>query len=154
MAIDPQDIEWLLQRDGAEPGIWLMTVEGPEVGTPFRIARNTQDITSRGMTFEAGWFDLEDESDSSDMPQPRLTVPNVEREIGLIVEETSQLTIHFEMVRPSDPDRVVMAWRMMKLRRATVDPLSVTGTISAASFENEPYAPLRISPSDFPGLYR
>ena len=153
------DIAWLMQRSGAEPGIWLLTVEGPELAGKLYFARNPKPVVSVrnnvAITFGASWFEFEEPGDGDDVPVAKITLPNVDREIGLALEEArSGLTLHFELVREGDPNRVVMAWRMMQLRKAKVDPLVVTGELCAARFEDEPYAPFRVTPAAFPGLYR
>lgn len=148
------DLEWLLTRDGAEPGLYLATITGPEVPGAIRLVRNTEDIVSRGQTYSKAWFDVSLPNDGSEMPRATMEMPNVDREIGLLLMEMSSgLTITIELVRASALDTVLEAWRMMKLRVATISTLSVTGELSAATYETEPYGYLRMGPADFPGLW-
>jgi hypothetical protein len=155
MSLNPADIQWLMQRQADEPGIWLMTIEGPELGGKLYFARSPKPVTSRGQVYQDSWFEFEEPGDADALPEARISLPNVDRVVGLALEEAhSTLTLHFELIRDSDPDRVVMAWRMLELKDANADPLMVTGTLCAARFDDEPYAPLRVTPSTFPGLYQ
>jgi hypothetical protein len=150
MTISSEALAWMMQKDQPEPGIWLVTVNGL-----LRFAIDKKPVTSRGEIFKEGYIIFEEPGDSEDIPVCKVTVPNVDREIGLFLEDaTSGLTLLFELVRDGSPDQVVWAWRNMRLKNANIDPLMITGELSAASFEDEPYAPLRITPSAFPGLYR
>lgn len=153
--LNAADTAWLMQRNSAEPGVWLMTIEGPELGGKLYFARHPIAITSRGQVYQESWFEFEEPGDDEAMPEARISLPNVDRVVGLALEEArSSLTLHFELIRESEPDRVVMAWRMLELKDANADWLMVTGTLSAARFDDEPYAPLRVTPSTFPGLYQ
>jgi hypothetical protein len=152
--LSPADIEWLLQRRADEPGIWLMTVDGPELDGARYFALNKVPVTSRGTVFEPGGFDFSEPGDNEEIPEARISVPNIDRAIGHALQEArSGLTFSFELVRENDPDRVVMSWRQLELRNAKIDHLAVTGNLSAANYQDEPYKPLKISQSKFPGLY-
>jgi hypothetical protein len=155
MAINQSDIPWLLQRDGAEPGIWLATITGWDGGAAERLARNTEDITSRGQVFKAAGFGVSLPADSDTEPRAGYSVPNIDREPGLaLIENNAPLTVSYEMVRPSNPDVVVFAARALKMRTGNITPLEVTGELSAAQYDNEPYINLIVSPDAFPGLAR
>jgi hypothetical protein len=150
----PDDVKWLLQRNGAEPGIWLLTIESLELGTAFLLARNTENVTSRGNIYSRAWFDLEEPNDTDEEPVVKLSIPNVDREVGLAVLETSsEILATFELVRPSDPDRVVQAYRGLILRRVIVNKIVVQGELSVTDHDTEPCFNVKIGPRDFPGLY-
>lgn len=154
MQLSAGDIERLYQRDRGEPGILLMTLEGLDMPSgAVRLARNGEDFVSRGQTFSAAWFDAQLPASIEEQPGAQITVPNVNREVGLaVLEMQSALRAHIELVWPSEPDRVVMAWRMLRLRVATIDPLVVTGTLSVARLDSEPYGSIRVTPANFPWL--
>jgi hypothetical protein len=149
------DLEWLYQRQGAEPGICLATITGPEFPGVTRLARNTEDITSRGNVYKAAWFDVVEPSDNDEQPVTRFTVPNVDGEVGhALLEAGSGLVVHFEWVRPADYDHVIDNLRSLKLRNCRIDALEVSGELSPVQYDTEPYIFTRVSPSAFPGLYR
>jgi hypothetical protein len=153
-ALTPSDMEWLLARNSGEPGIWLLTIDGPELGGVLRYARNTTDIVSRGLLFQRSWWDRDEAADTTELPRYRIQFPNVMRDIGLALEEMSSgLTFSFELVRQSDLDRPLVSHRAWRLESVTIDPLVISGELRTARFENEPYAPLAIVPSKFPGLF-
>lgn len=155
MAVSQSDIPWLLQRDGAEPGIWLVTISGWDGGATERLARNSENITSRGQVFNAAWFDISLPSDSDGEPRAGFSVPNVNREPGLLlIENNAPLTATYELVRASAPDIVVYSARALKMRTGNITPLEVTGELAAVQYDNEPYINLIVSPDAFPGLAR
>ena len=155
MTLTTDQIEWALQRNGGEAGIWLATIFGPEMPEGLRIARNTEDVTSRGLVYTRAWFEIGLPSDTDDQPSATISIPNVNRVPGLaLLEGSGGLTVNFELVRPSDFDDVVMSYRMLNLRVATINALSVDAQLSAARLDDEPYGWGRVSPSAFPGLWR
>jgi hypothetical protein len=155
MALTQQEIDWANQRYGGEAGIWLMTLFGPERPGGLRFARNTEDVTSRGLVYAKSWFEFSRPTDGDDQSFASVSVPNVDREIGLILLEGSHgLTANFELVRPSDYDKVVESHRMLKVRVATINALSVELRLSSARLDEEPYGWVRVSPALFPGLWR
>lgn len=153
-ALSAADLEWIYQHDGAEPALCLATITGPELGV-VRLVRNTEDVTSRGDLFKAAWFEVEEPADSDDQPVTRFVVPNADRLVGLhLSEAASGLVVHFEWVRASAPDEVKYNLRALKLRVAAITALTVEGELSPVQYDTEPYIYRRVSPSDFPGLYR
>lgn len=154
MTLSAANLEWLYARDGAEPFICLAVITGPELGT-IRLARNTEDVVSRGDVFSASWFDITEPTDTDEQPRTGFMIPNIDRQVGLhLMEAKSGLVVHFEFVRASAPDTVLYALRQLKLRVATITPITVEGELTPVDYGTEPYVPLRISPSAFPGLYR
>lgn len=148
------DAEWAIDRHGGEPGIWLVTLWGPEMAA-LRLARNTEDVVSNGETFAKSWWEVTLPGDTEDQPAAQMSVANINREVGLaLMEMTSGLTATFELVRPTDFDTIIKRYAQLQLRLATIDPLSVSGDLSAARHDTEPYIALRFSPRDFPGLHR
>ena len=153
-SLSASDLEWIYQRDGAEPALCLATITGPELGV-VRLVRNVEDVTSRGNVFKASWFDVEEPGDSDEQPVTRFVVPNPDRLVGLHLSEASSgLVVHFEWVRASLLDEVKFSLRALKLRVATITPLTVEGVLSPVQYDTEPYIYRRVSPADFTGLYR
>lgn len=145
----------LLKRDGEEPGIWLATLSGAELGGVIRLARNTEDFASRGQTYRAAIFEVSLPTDTESQPAASFEIPNVDREVGLaLVEMTETVSITFELVFPSHPDEPVERFAMLELVLAQIDPITVSGQLAAADLDNEPYISLRVTPAEFPGLWR
>jgi hypothetical protein len=138
-----------------ELGVWLLTLESTDLSAPQRFALASKDVTSRGLLYTASPVQFDEPGDDDGVPRAKITLPNVDREIGFALEENSNgLTAHFELVLPSNFDVVVQAWRMLDLKSVEINPLSVSGELSACSFEDEPYAALRVTQGLFPGFYR
>lgn len=152
--ISPNDIKWLLQRTGAEPGIYLLTAESLEWGEAIHYARSPNDVTSRGKVFLKSWFDITESDDTDGSPTVRILLPNVDREIGLLITETNtEINVTIELVRESAPDTVVQAYRRLVVRNIRSDKSAITGELSVISSSNEPCFNTKIAPRDFPGFY-
>jgi hypothetical protein len=154
MPLSGADIEGLLSREGGEAVIYLLTLTGADLpGGVERIARNSEDVTSNGNLFKAGWFDVTLPEESDQQPLVRLTVPNVNRLVGLaLIETTESLTVKVEAVWPSNWNAVFYAVDFLKLRFVTIDPLVVEGTLSVAQLDTEPYGAVRLVPAHFPWM--
>lgn len=168
MPLSPADNAWLLQREGAEPGIELLTLTGDMLISPehpdgiVRLCKYHSDVISRGNTFTVSDFEFSRPEESDQQPVAKLTVANVDRLIGLSLIEASMneaptviadgLTVLFEMVRPADFNAVIYAADKLKLRNVSIDPLIVEGGLSVAQLDKEPYGSLRMVPAHFPWL--
>ena len=153
--LTPDQKEWARQRYGAEPGLQLVTLYGEEMTDVVRLARNTEDIVSRGETFIKSWFDVVPPGDTDDQPQASLVLSNVDRRLGLAFQEVagSKIFASLELVRPSEPDVVVEAARRLQARLVQIDRNTVTLTLSAVRLDRETYGWIRVSPALFIGLW-
>ena len=154
MALLPAHVAELLKREGADPDIWLVTITGNQLGGAIRLARNPVAVVSRGLTFNAAYFQIDLPTDTENQPAARMTIPNIDRELGLALHDmTEGLTLTFEMIFASAPDVVVMRVAQLRLQTVSIDAMQITGLLSAARFDTEPYINLRVTPSAFPGLW-
>ena len=157
MALTPYAISVLLSREQTDPLIVLLTIEHPELGAPILVARNAvgNDITSLGRTFQAFPFDIELATDTDQAPQARLTIMNVDRRIGRAVRVIkTPATVHFECILASTPDSIEKSYRRFKLRNVRVNALEVSGTLSQFDGSREPWPYQRVTPSEFPAIFR
>lgn len=151
--VDPDDQAWAIQRLGAEPGIWLATIFGDDYLGVTRIANHEEDVVSRGETFQRGGFDLSLPSDNEEQPTAQMSVSNIDMAVGrAVLLIRKPISITFELVRPSNLDVPVKRVAMLKLRVATIDPITVVGQLSAARHDVEPYISVKFGPRDFPWL--
>lgn len=146
---------FFIDRYGAEALILLATITGEELGAPLYLARNDQDIVSRGNTFKKSWFEPTLPSDNDDQPSSNIKFPNADRQIGLaLMEMKKTIVVDLEFIDPNTPDVVLKSFRRLKLRSVTIDVLVVSGELMAATHDTEPYGSFRVGPKFFPGLFR
>ena len=154
MSLSAADLEWFHQMQGAEPGLWLLTLTGQDLPQgSLRMVRNSVDVTSRGNLFKAAWFEPSLPGSGDEVPRVTLSIPNVDGEIGQAVADISQpLGVTLELVRPTDFDRVIVRVARLKLRRAHFDALQVTGELSVADMGTEPLGFVRMTEWAFPWM--
>jgi hypothetical protein len=139
----------------SSPVAWLalltFTLPGRD---PLRIVNNTEDVMSRGNTFIASGFEfILPNDDGESMPQVKLTIPNVDRNIiEWIRGFPTAPTLMLEIVLSNAPNVVERSIDWMRLSNVTYDALQITGTlivedVLSAGFPSESYSPVR-----FPGL--
>jgi hypothetical protein len=147
-------VELLLTRWRDDVLIYLLTVTHPALPT-IRLARNNQNIISRGETFTAAPFDLKLGNDNDEFPSLSITLPNVDREIGRsLLAIQSGMEVAIEAVFASDPDDVWKRYARLELHDVTFGALVLQGTISHRRINHEPFPNRRIIPNKFFAYYR
>lgn len=133
----------------------LVTITHPDLASPVRVVRNTEDIVSRGQEFIALGFDLTLPDDREEtVPGMRLEIDNVDRRIVEAIRTiTSPAQVTTEVVLASQPDTVEAAFEGYTLRGTEYDALRVTGTLTLEDVLNEPFPVGLFTPSVAPGLF-
>lgn len=146
--------EQAIAQHNDDPFLVLLTIEHESIET-LRVARNNENIVSRGNTFYAYPFDPEQPGDSEESPQARITIANVNRVVGHALERCATApSCTFEIVLASDPDHVERAWAGMTFTNAAWDAFRLTVTLAYLGFSDEPFPKKRVTPIRFPGLYK
>lgn len=146
---------WSTVRFSTEAAILLVTIIHPELETQ-RLARNTDDVESRGETFRAAWFEVDWVNNDGNAPRCELSVPNVNyREIGQrYLYVRSRPKVILELVASGDPDVLIGSVRHLELQNVKPDPLFVTGTLAGKDHSTEPLGKIVVLPSNFSALFR
>jgi len=151
--LTPLQKTWLLAPSSSDPVLFLLTLSSPETGF-VRLVLNTADVTSRGETFRAAYFEIDWISDTDAPPRARLTIPNVNQEVGRIAARiTGNPEVLIEAVAASSPDDVIAAARRLELRGITLSALSVSGDLARRDWGTEQTGTIRVLPSNFPALF-
>lgn len=137
-----------------DPFIVLMTFSGAELTEPQYIARNREDVVSRGITFAAYPFQISLPSDDDQESQGKIAVANVSRRIGKALEALiTPPDVTIELVLASTPDTVERSWSGFSLSQAQWDAMKVQGTIQVLAYWDMPWPWLRVIPKYFPGMF-
>jgi hypothetical protein len=135
--------------------VWLvlLTITNPGAAT-IRVVNNTEDVVSRGATFQAFPFEIELPGEDPDSPSSaRLRIDNVDKRIVEAVRSiVSPPLITIEVVLASQPDTVEIAYSNLTMRSVEYDAESVRGELTFESIYSEPVT-LTITPNRFPGLF-
>lgn len=135
--------------------VWLvlLTISNASM-TTIRVVNNTEDIVSRGNTYQAFPFEIELPGEDPDSPSSaRLRIDNVDKRIVEAVRSIStppEVTI--EVILASQPDTVEISYANLTLRSVEYDVDSVRGELVFESIFSEPVT-LTITPNRFPGLF-
>lgn len=147
----------LVERNGVEPIIILATITHQSLATPIRLALNTpgHDILSNGDTYTATYFDVALVSDNEGPPVAKLRVPNVNRQVGALLDGiTDAPMIRFDVILASNPNQVERSFRQMKLKQASWDASMVEADLGQTDFADVPYPALAAIPALFPALFK
>lgn len=146
---------WATIRFSTEAAILLMTISHPEIETQ-RLARNTDDVESRGETYRAAWFEVDWVNNDGNVPRCEVSVPNVNyKEIGQkYMRLRSRPEVTLEVVSSGDTDKVIRRVSRLQLQNVRPDPIFVTGTLLGKDHTAEPLGKIVVLPGNFQGLYR
>ncbi len=142
------------QETGEITDCILVTITHPELPAPIRLNNIGANLVSRGETFLASFLQatIVDE-DPDRLPQAKLIVSNVKREMAAALEETLiPCTILLEIVRPSEPDYVEASMSGLELRNVNGNEMVIEGDLIPADIQEEPGIDYCYTPSYAPGL--
>lgn len=152
-ALSAAAIASLNAQQSGEVWLVLLTISNPGI-TTIRVVNNTEDIVSRGNTYQAFPFEIELPGQDPDTPaSARLRIDNVDKRIVEAVRSiTTPPQITIEVVLASQPDTVEIGYSNLTLRSVEYDVNSVRGELTFESIFSEPVT-LTITPNRFPGLF-
>lgn len=141
-------------QDTGDVILVLLTISHPSISPSIRVVNNTQQITSRGETYEPFPFEVTLPDQREDAPpSARLSIDNISREIGQAIRSiTSPAFLTIEVIRAADPDVVEKRWPNFTLRDVKWDWGKVSGDLRIDDFTTEPYPAGIFSPASFLGL--
>jgi len=136
--------------------IALLTIDHPDLDDPIRVSRDGVDTESRGDTYISFPFRIKLPSEEKDkMPQVKLEIDNVTREIVTVLRGlNSSPTVKLEIVVSSDPDQVEAGPYEYKLRNATYDAGTVSGTLKQPAIDEAPFPSHTFNPSTTAALFK
>jgi hypothetical protein len=144
-----------IRQHQTDPFLLLLTITHsiiPE-GSIYIVANN-ESIVSRGNTYIAYPFEIELPTDGEEAPTCKISIGNVDRRIGAVIEMLKDPpTVTIEVVLASTPDDVERAWSNFSLTDVTWDAMRMSGTIRQIAMHEEPWPGVIVAPNNFPGLF-
>jgi hypothetical protein len=144
---------WAQARASTEPAIALLTLYHPQMADLY-IARNNEDIVSRGNIFVKGWFEPNIISDGIGQPRAQISMPNINRTLGILLQRlVGPMQATIEVITPTHPDEPVYRAARLWMRGISVDPLTITGDLHRQDHDAESCGSIRVTPKRFPALF-
>lgn len=132
----------------------MLQITAPDIDGVIRVVRDSQDLVSRGHTYQRFPFDIEIPGEAEEAPPLiKLAIANADRRIVQAVRETvGPITVILEAVLASTPDTIEAGPFEFRLRNVDYDDNQVTGSLHFEDLMNEPYPGDSFTPALFPGL--
>lgn len=157
MPLSQEQVDAALSREGDDPWIALLDLLHPSMngGLPVRLARNpTENIVSNGNTYSRSWFEIELPSDDEQPAMCRISINNVDGEIGRVLETlTGPIECTIRVIIASDPDTYGREFLKFKLRNTQWDALVASGELSQATITNNRWPKYQVTPKYFRHLF-
>lgn len=136
-----------------EAWLQLVTIDHESIGAPIRLVCNTENVISRGETYQAFPFAIN--LPATDQMQVDLVVDNVTLELVDEVRSIdTPLTITLEVVLASAPDTVEAGPFSFESRSAEYDVRQMRLTLAYEPILNLPFPAYTYTPLDYPGLFQ
>lgn len=139
----------------SDVAVVLLEISHPDMPSPARVVRDTQDLVSGGNVFVATGFDFTFPDDGSSAPRASLVVDNVGRELMSWIEASRGgrgAEVRLMVVLRTTPDVIEADFRL-GLERIVVDQWKVSGELGYGNLLDLPAVAVRYDPSTAPGLF-
>lgn len=133
----------------------LLEITHPDMPSPARVVRDTQDLVSNGNVFLACGFDFTLPDDGVSTPRAALVVDNVGRELMSWIEASKGgrgAEVRLMVVLRATPD-VIEADYNLGLERIVVDQAKVNGDLGYGNLLDLPAVAVRYDPRTSPGNF-
>ena len=165
--LSPAALQARFSPDAGDSLIMLLTLDGPGIGAPIRLADGyTQRLSetadevvygvvsrSQSFMFLPMQITLPGEEDSA-APRFKITLHDVTRQLMPVIRSIpSAPTATLELVMMSTPDVVEASFPGFKLGSVNYNADSITADLSVESWAVEPFPAHTFSPAYFPGLF-
>jgi hypothetical protein len=150
-----------------DPPLVFLTLDHDDFLQPLRFVWDVVDYVLAGETYLGFPFEISLLSDSADAPRGKITVQNVDREIGEAVRGLSgPPSVTIEIYAASDFDLSVaprvalgtpaLVYRASHLyfRQVQVDVLTASGDLTSWDYVNQPWPSKFATQALLPGLFR
>lgn len=154
----------VFDQQTSEAFILLLTIDHPSFTQPIRVCSDPyEDLPDAGVR---GVVSQGDEylylpfsislpvQDIAGVARASLSVDNISREIVAAVRRAnSALSIKIEIVLASDVNAPEVTINDFRLERVSYDAYTVSGDLTMAYYDLEPFPSRRFTPSDFVGMF-
>lgn len=145
----------------------FLTISHPSLSDDIRIVVDRKDFMLGGKKYLAAPVEIDILTDDDRPPRGRITLQNVDRQIGEAVRRMTnspqlriQLLSSIDFDLTADPrtpigtPAVEYEADYLRLRNVSVDPMQITAEIMSFDYSQEPWPEIRATKSRLPGLFR
>jgi len=146
---------YLLAERMDDPAILLATITHDDWGAPVQLARNTENVQSRGTTFTRTWFAVDLPTDNDQIPKSQFSMPNIDPTIGQKLKQCiNPPQVRLEVVALSHPDEPILSASRLELREVGLNPFQITGQMWGRDYSSDPCGTIVVNPTNFPAIFR
>lgn len=147
--------EQLYGQVSDDPFLALFTLNHPSFAAPFRLVNNSEDIISRGETFQFYPVSVVLPDDNTESArQVRLRLDNIDLTIiSELRKVTTPISVKLEMVLASDPDTVQYSLDELSLRNISYDLNYINATLALDDFLSVGLTSERYTATRYPGIF-
>lgn len=164
----PQSVISEIEKQASEEALLIfLSIYHEDLIEPIRVVSDVENFILDGDEYVGFDFKINLLSDSDSAPQARLTIMNVDEQIGRAVQRsTSPVNLSLQILPMSEFDTSVVprtqlntpAIRVyraahLRLTEVTGDLMQISGKISSWDYSQEPWPALKATESRFPGLF-
>lgn len=155
----PEDLFWrtLFARGSGEVIVVLLTISHPSLDEPkrFALSGNGHDVISNGALFRAVYFEPTWISDTERPVRVGLRVPNVDREVGALLDELEDApTVRMDLALGSNPNDIRESATNLRLLNAGWGAAVVEGELGYRDWSNVPWPALSATPAYARALHK
>ena len=150
-----------------EAFLTFLTIYHEDLHEPIRVVSDPENFILDGNEYVGFKFDINLLSDNDSPPKAKLSIANIDEQIGrAVLRSTSPVNLSMEVIPLSEFDMntyprtalnvdVIRAYRAPHLRLIDVtgDVMQVSGTIKSWDYSQEPWPALKATENRFPGLF-
>lgn len=145
----------LFSESSDDPFLGLFTISHPDFAETIYLINNNENITSRGVVYEAFPVKLVLPVDDPEKNR-EVSVEFSNVSLDLIDDfrsVTSEIDVKLEMILASSPDDVEFSYDEMKLRDMQYDFQTITAKLVLDDFLNTEMTSEKYTPQVYPGLF-
>lgn len=153
--MQPQNVSPALASSSDVAWLCLLTITA-DGEDPLYVVNNSEEVVSRGITFEPYPFTVTlPPDDSETLPTVSLSISNIDRSIvEFLRAQLMPPSIAIELVTSAYPDVVEKSLTFLKLTSVTYDAITVSGTLAVDNFLTQKFPDESYVPPLFPGMFR
>lgn len=156
-SLSPELLAQLYAQESNDPFLMLVTISHSSFAADIRLVNNSENIVSRGETFQA--FPLKIRlpvDDGETNREVAIDFDNVSLEIIdeiRTVSSAERIRVKLEMILASIPDEVQMSLEELQILNVSYNKLRVSAKLGLDDFLNTELTSERYNPSNFPGIF-
>lgn len=154
-ALSPELIAQLYTQESNDPFLTLITLTHDSLVTPIRLVNNSENIISRGETFQAFPVRIRlPVDDGESIREVKMEFDNVSLQLmDLVRTATSNIRVKIEMVLASIPDAVQIDLDELALGNISYNSQRISASLLMDGLLNTELTSERYTPSVYPGLF-